>query len=375
MRILFAGDLRPNRKVVDCFDRGDYGTVFGEVLQCTNTSDYSIVNLESPIVDGNTTPIKKTGPNIKCKANTIPAIKYAGFDCVSLANNHFYDFGEKGVMDTIAACQKNGMDYMGGGINLQEANKILYKVIDGKKVAFINRCENEWSIAKEGKGGSAPLDTIKTYYDIQTAKLEADFVVLVLHGGIEHYELPTPQMKKTYRFFVDAGADAVVNHHQHCYSGYEVYKGKPIFYGLGNFNFFQLNTDRKWEEGYLVTVQLDDDVVSFEIHPYAQCRNQEPTVSFDVDKDAFQKSIQSLNAIIEDDTLLEQHYQELIVSKQQLFLDYLEPHSSKYLYGLQHRKLLPRLLKENKIKYLLNLTRCESHRDVLIKILENTVQK
>lgn len=374
MKILFAGDLRPNRGVRECFDKGDYETVFGEVKQCTEKSDYAIVNLESPIVDGDAEPIKKTGPNIKCKANTVLAIQYAGFDCVALANNHFYDYGEKGVQDTINACQQVGLDYIGGGRNLQEASKILYKEFDGNKVAFINRCENEWSIAGQQKGGSAPMDIVDTFNDIQMAKSNADFVVLVLHGGIEHYQLPTPRMKKTYRFFVDAGADAVINHHQHCYSGYEIYRGKPIFYGLGNFNYFKLDSDKMWEDGMVVTIQLDREI-SFEMYPYSQCHNQQPTISFDVDQSAFQDSIQALNSIIEDDDILAQHYNKLLASKRQLLLDYIEPHSSKYIYGLQHRGLLPSFLKTGKMQYLLNLTRCESHRDVLINILKNELDK
>ena len=82
-----------------------------------------------------------------------------------------------------------------------------------------------------------PLLPIQQFYKIQEAKENADYVLVIVHGGIEHYQLPTSRMIETYRFFIDAGADAVVNHHQHCYSGYERYKSKPIIYGLGNLLF------------------------------------------------------------------------------------------------------------------------------------------
>ena len=62
---------------------------------------------------------------------------------------------------------------------------------------------------------------------------------LILHGGIEHYQLPSPRMKKWYRHIIDLGASAIVNHHQHCFSGYELYNGKPIFMDWAIFVLIQ----------------------------------------------------------------------------------------------------------------------------------------
>jgi poly-gamma-glutamate synthesis protein (capsule biosynthesis protein) len=121
---------------------------------------------------------------------------------------------------------------VGGGTNLQEASKILYKKIDEKVLALINCCENEFSIATEVTAGSNPLNPIQQYYAIQEAKSKADYVLVIVHGGHELWQLPSPRMQETYRFFIDAGADAVVNHHQHCYSGYEIYKKKPYILNL-----------------------------------------------------------------------------------------------------------------------------------------------
>lgn len=90
------------------------------------------------------------------------------------------------------------------------------------------------------------------------------------HGGKEHYQLPTPRMQKDYRFFVDAGADVVINHHQHCYSGYEQYNDKYIFYGLGNFCFESTLRNSIWNEGYMLKLKFED-IISFELIPYVQC--------------------------------------------------------------------------------------------------------
>ena len=70
-------------------------------------------------------------------------------------------------------------------------------------------------------------------------------------------------MMETYRFFIEVGADAVVNHHQHCFSGYEIYKNKPIFYGLGNFSFDGIGSGDRWSSGYIVTLNFSGTEVEF----------------------------------------------------------------------------------------------------------------
>ena len=102
-----------------------------------------------------------------------------------------------------------------------------------------------------------PLIRSAVFYAIEEAKKKADFVVVIAHGGHEHYNLPSPRMKKWYRFFVDAGAHAVVGHHTHIISGYEVYKDAPIFYSLGNFCFdWEGLRNMEWNNGMLVEVKI-----------------------------------------------------------------------------------------------------------------------
>lgn len=181
-------------------ENNEYETVFGNIVGYTLEADYSILNLEAPILNLEGKPIKKYGPNLKAHINTIYAIKYAGFDMVTLANNHFYDYGDDGVRQTLDACKKEGIDVVGGGMNMADASQTFYKEIKGIRVAIINCCEHEFSIATETSGGSNPLNPIQQYYAIQDAKMKADKVVVIVHGGYEGYQLPSPRMKETYRF-------------------------------------------------------------------------------------------------------------------------------------------------------------------------------
>ena len=215
MKILIAGDFVPQGRVIDKIEAKDFGFVLGKVQPLLEDADYSIVNLEAPVITNHESPIVKTGPHLYCRENALEALKQTGFRCVTLANNHFRDQGEQGVVCTLEACKQRGLDTVGGGLTLNEAQQILYKSIGSKTVAVINFCENEWSIASESYGGSAPLNPIQNFYQIKEAKEKADYVLVIVHGGIELYNLPTPRMQETYRFFIDAGADAMINHHQH----------------------------------------------------------------------------------------------------------------------------------------------------------------
>lgn len=372
--VLIAGDFCPQRRVSDLFDKGDYASVLGDIRSSVMDADYRIVNFECPVSEGGESPIIKRGPNLRCSEKGLEAVKWVGFDCVALANNHFYDYGYEGVINTLDACQKYHLDTVGGGVNLVEASAQLYKEIGGKKLAVINCCEHEYSIASEKTAGSNPLDPIRQYQTIVEARESADYVLVIVHGGHEMWQLPSPRMIQTYRFFIDAGADAVVNHHQHCYSGYEVYKNKPIFYGLGNFCFDKPNYyTGLWEYGYWVKIHLSD-TISFEIVPYEQC-GKEPIVRILDNRAAFDCRINELNEIIHDETKLAEetarYYEKRARSTRMAF----EPYYGRICSKLYSMGLLPNLLTRKKLMILQNMLVCESHRDSALHYLNHLLVK
>lgn len=368
IKILVAGDFCPRDRVQELVENQEFEKIFGDVVKYTSKADYSIVNLEAPVVESVASPIDKCGPNLKCSSKAVKAIKYAGFNMVTLANNHFYDYGDAGVKDTLQSCIKENIDYVGGGSNIDEAAKILYKEIKGVTFAFINCCEREFSIATKNTGGSNPINPIKQFYAISEAKNNADKIIVIVHGGHEHYQLPSPRMKELYRFYIDAGADVVINHHQHCYSGYEIYKEKPIFYGLGNF-CFDRNTKRNsiWNEGYAVMLFIDDKL-EFRLLPYIQ-GNDKPGVEFVQDIAAFEDNINRLNNIINDDSLLEENHKKYMNSTSKQYLFPLEPYYNRIAAALYRRGLLPSTLVNKRRYNLLNYLLCESHAERLINAL------
>lgn len=371
MKIIIAGDFSPRKRVAELINQQLYGKVLDGVKPIIEDADYSVVNLETAIVgEEQLVPTVKWSPNLSSTPFAVDAIKYAGFKCATLANNHFGDYGVKSVELALSTLDKQNIDHVGGGLNLVEAQKILYKSICGRKVAFINCCEHEMTIASAYKAGCAPLNMVDNYRQIKEAKANADYVIVIIHGGHEHYQLPSPRMKKTYRWFVDLGADVVVNHHQHCYSGYEVYQGKPIFYGLGNFCFDQNDKSYKpWNEGLLVKLDLQEQI-SFEIIPYKQCAD-EPNVTLLVGeaRDAVMSNIERLNAIIADDQLLANNHKQYCKKRQTDMRMCMSPYTNRILFSLAVRNLLPSFVTKRRALRAIDYIECESHRDVFIDYL------
>ncbi len=375
MNVLIAGDFVPRRRTAAQIEKGDYSCL-DEVKPIIKAVDYAIVNFESPVVMREAQPIDKTGPNLHCTEQAMECVAQAGFNCVTLANNHFRDFGQVGVEDTLQACKKYNVDHVGGGKDIKEAESILYKEIDGQKLAVINFCENEWSIASENRGGAAPLNLVKNYYAIQEAKTKADYVLVIVHGGTELYNLPSPRMKETYRFFIDNGADAVVNHHQHCYSGYEVYKDKPIFYGLGNFCFdkVQAKEDKLREEGFMVEISFGK-LIDYRIIPYVQCSERAPKVVLMQNVSDFETNIKQLNLIIEEDALLKQSFEKHATTGFMTAKDVLAPYSSNLFKSMYSKGLLPSFVTKKRLNKLLATIQCESHKDILLLGLKQQLNK
>lgn len=378
MNILIAGDFAPVARLAKMMEGKRFPEVFPKGLRdVIKSADYSFVNFESPVVEEGYKPIPKCGPNLKCPAEAAEAVRYAGFTGVTLANNHILDYGADGLRRTVECCRNQGLDVVGVGDNLKDAGKVLYLNKDGETLAVINCCEHEFSIATDTGAGANPLNPVRQFYRIQETKSHADHVLVIVHGGHEHFQLPSSRMVETYRFFIDAGADAVVNHHQHCYSGYEIYNGKPIFYGLGNFCFDEESLRNCfWNQGYMVALDFSDEAAGFALYPYSQCNE---TASVELlhgeDRKGFDKELDALNHIISDEVQLNERLRTYYGKCSKGELSILEPYDSRVTRKLYSLGLLPSFIKGRKIASVLNHIGCESHRDKMLFCLDKQLSK
>lgn len=371
MRLLVAGDFCPRGKVNELIGQGDFGAVFSEVKEIAGRYDYSVVNLECPVTDASE-PISKIGPALRCGIEALDALQFAGFNCVTLANNHINDYGPEGVLQTLALLDSRQFDHVGVGKDREDASRILIKEIGGETLAVINCCEREFSIAGKNSPGAAELDPVTQISQIRKAKEIADYVVVIVHGGYERCEYPSPRMIRTYRAFVDAGADAVINHHQHCCSGYEVYSGKPVFYGIGNFCFEPLKPESgSWHQGILVGLDLDKEAgTGFEIIPFSQCLEKPGLRPLDEEaSQTFLSHIKELNMVIADPEILENEYNAFLDRQGQVY-QWAFDLPDKLARRLARIRVIRPFLTKSKGDLFIDYVGCDSHRDGLLRYLD-----
>lgn len=181
------------------------------------------------------------------------------------------DYGVEGLISTLKYCDGE-ISVVGAGLNKAESTKPFIFECKGRKYGIINVCENEWSTTERADPGCCPLDEITLWSIINDACHKVDSLIVIIHGGHEGYDLPSPRMVRLYRWCIDLGADAVIGHHTHCFSGYEIYKDKPIVYSLGNWLFDRIEKDDKWNYGALAELDFNPNgVVKLALHPYEQC--------------------------------------------------------------------------------------------------------
>ena len=369
MNILFSGDFY----VSDDFQNKDL--IDKSVIDLFDKADYRIVNLEAPITEDNPkNKIIKTGPHLRMSSDTImPYLHQLKIDAVTMANNHILDYGYKGVTDTFKELDDHKIEYIGAGNDLTEARKPLTLDKDGMKIAILNFCENEWSIAEDDSPGANPMDIIDNTNQIREAKASHDKVIVIVHGGHEYYNLPSPRMQKQYRFYADQGADIVVGHHTHCISGNEVYKGVPIFYSLGNFIFTQNSNNEDWYTGLILEVDISKEEIITLPHPVQQTkRDFNLSLITGQGRKQIMERIMTFNEIIQDEWHLLDNWKKYIGKQRDAYLHYWSPLSfikSRYIRS-SIRKLGVSFLNKKGISLYLNLMRCEAHKDLSEKIME-----
>lgn len=269
MKIIFGADLVPNEiKNQHLFIEGNARALFGDALDIIKAADRFIVNLECALTNYDV-PVEKIGPGIKRDPRTVNGLVAAGVTDVLLANNHTFDYGTQGFLDTIKTLEDAGLPYTGVGKNDTDSRKIYYiDLEEGKKLAIVNVTEHEYSFALPDRMGCNPYDPHITMYDIREAKKNADYVTVVYHGGKEYCRYPSPRIVKMTHEMVYNGADVVLLQHSHCIGCYEEFEGAHIVYGQGNLNFCsKTNFHPVWYTSLLVEVDFKGERPSIKFYP------------------------------------------------------------------------------------------------------------
>jgi len=218
-------------------------------------------NLEGPISDkGN-----KVGSIYSFRNNpkVIEGLKFAGFNVISLANNHAFDYGREALEDTLLRLKDANIDYIGAGFDESEAYSPILKEIKDTKIAFLaytNLGPENWKATGNNSGIAwiSEDNFEKIREEIKKAKENCDILIISLHAGEEYQTAPTQFQIDFAKMAIDSGADIVIGHHPHVVQSNEVYNGGYIFYSMGNFVFDQ-DFFEETMKGEIVKVLIEND--------------------------------------------------------------------------------------------------------------------
>jgi len=230
------------RTIGQMIEDDDFEAPFLYTAELLKTADITLGNLECPLSNRGTPEAKPyafRGPMAGGKS-----LAYAGFDLVSLANNHILDYGPLAMEDTLNTLTTNNILAVGAGMNEDDAYSPVFIEIDGVRLAFLAFLDVPlldydyltWEAGPK-KPGIAWAHEEKIKETIQEAKTHADLVVVLFHNGYEIKKKVFPSQQKVARLAIDSGASLVIGSHPHVLQDIEEYQGGLIVYSMGNFVF------------------------------------------------------------------------------------------------------------------------------------------
>lgn len=255
--IIAAGDIMLGRGVANSLKaRGaGFSFPFVEVKSILEQGDFVFANLEHPLTERDLSLDAKSKIILRGEPEAVSGLAFAGFNLVSLANNHMMDYYEGGLLDTLEILKKNQILHAGAGENLQQAREPAILEKNGVRVGILAYTEMARIVhpgnppikfaANANRAGVAPLKLDWIEEDIRSLRKKADILIISLHWGTENSYEVTPQQVQMAHKICDMGADIILGHHPHRFQGIEIYDGKPIVYSLGNFIFDQVSENQE----------------------------------------------------------------------------------------------------------------------------------
>jgi poly-gamma-glutamate capsule biosynthesis protein CapA/YwtB (metallophosphatase superfamily) len=204
------------------------------------------------------------------------ALQRAGITIVTLANNHLLDCGREGVLETLEALAQAGVAAVGAGVDEQAAHSPVIRRAGGLRVGVLGYYWNRRCAARATLPGSAMDPPQALAADIGALRPQVDRVIVTFHWGVPYERQPSSADQAKARLAVDYGADVVIGHHPHIVQPAEVYRGRPIFYSVGNFAFGSGNSRA---EGLAVGVRFDEQQTTVEVYPL-YVKNRDPRVNY-----------------------------------------------------------------------------------------------
>ena len=369
MSVIIGADIVPTTSNLELFEKGRINKLIGsELLTILQSANYRIFNLEAPLTD-EIAPIKKHGPALAASTKSVVGLKGLCVDLFTLANNHILDQGDAGLQSTMRLLEKYGISVVGAGNNLQEAMAPYVFEVKGMKYGVYACAEHEFSIATDVDSGANPFDPLESLDHIVELKRTCDYVIVLYHGGKEHYRYPSPYLQKVCRKLIEKGADLVICQHSHCIGCKEEYKEGTIIYGQGNF-LFDDNNSEYWKTGLLVEIQDDKSIKYIPVKKVDECVR----LAHNVEAERIVSDFELRSKEICVNGFIETRYAQFSKKMQSNYILYFLGLSGNFVFsalnkisGQQLRKyVIEKTIKKRGLG-IRNYIECEAHRELLLK--------
>lgn len=250
LRLAFAGDVHFMERTATLLN--DPSTAFGPIAATLSDADLTVVNLETAITSRGT-PEPKTY-HFRTEPKAIDALKAAGIDAVTIANNHALDYGRVGLLDTLDALHAANYPYVGAGRNTDEAYTPWYTTVKGVRVALLGFSQvaelaSSWAPGPNKPGIAMAFDTDRAIAAVTAARRQADLVIVFNHWGEEANGCTTTLQKTFAAQLAKAGADVIIGAHAHTLQGSGWLGSTFVAYGMANFLWY--GTSKSTETGVL----------------------------------------------------------------------------------------------------------------------------
>ena len=263
--IAAVGDIRLDGPVGAVADKYGPGAPVAAVKKDLE-ADILFGNLETPVTSKGTKTSKKW--NFRAHPRYLSIVRAAGFDVLNLANNHVWDYGREGFVDTLHNLKGGPWTIIGAGKDRDDAEKVRVVEKKGLKIGFVGLTsthpDEAWATPK--KPGVAYSDYDRVPGIVKRAKEKCDLLVVSFHGGTELAENPNEIQLAVAHRAITAGADLFLGHHPHVLQPLELQEGKPIVHSLGNFLFVSPSTGT-WHSAIARVALTKEGVSSIEFVP------------------------------------------------------------------------------------------------------------
>lgn len=259
-----TGDVMLGRLVNQSITAHGYTHPWGDVLPLLKKNDFNIINLETTITKSEKRVFKVF--NFKLDPDNAQTLVEANISLVNLANNHSFDFNEEGFLETTQLLDSKKIKHVGAGQDINQARKLEILEKNGIKIGVIGYTDNEpdWAATLEKAGiNYIRIGQIeKIEHDIKSIRNQVDVLIVSIHWGPNKIERPEKTFIEFAHKIIDCGADLIHGHSAHIFQGIEIYNGKAIIYGAGDFiDDYMIYSDQHNDHSFLFQAKITKDGV------------------------------------------------------------------------------------------------------------------